>query len=68
MENSSQNKFKHIPVLADEIIELMSPKHGEIFVDATLGFGGHAKRILEVIGDKGFLIGIDRDKEVITSC
>lgn len=55
----------HIPVLASETVELLDPKPGEIFVDATVGLGGHAKLILERLGDHGQLIGIDQDEEAL---
>ena len=51
----------HTSVLAREIIELLSPEKGEVFLDGTLGLGGHAKLILEKIGESGKLIGLDLD-------
>ncbi len=51
----------HTSVLAREIIELLSPKKSEVFLDGTLGLGGHAKLILEKIGKSGKLIGLDLD-------
>ncbi len=55
----------HIPVLAKETIEFLNPLPGEIFVDCTLGGGGHAEKILEKLKGKGRLIGIDCDLEAI---
>ncbi|MEA1909906.1 MAG: 16S rRNA (cytosine(1402)-N(4))-methyltransferase RsmH [Patescibacteria group bacterium] len=55
----------HVAVLKDEVLGVLSPKPGEIFVDATLGAGGHAKEIINKLSGKGILIGIDRDKEAI---
>ena len=40
--------MKHIPVLVEEIVDLMSPVTGGFYIDATLGLGGHSRRILEV--------------------
>jgi len=54
----------HIPVLIDEVLEYLDPQQGDVVVDATFGFGGHSKEILKKIGDKGTLIGIEKDKEV----
>ncbi|MFQ5700764.1 MAG: 16S rRNA (cytosine(1402)-N(4))-methyltransferase RsmH [Acidobacteriota bacterium] len=51
----------HRPVMADEVISLLAPGGG-VYVDATVGLGGHAERILEASGDAR-LIGIDRDAE-----
>lgn len=55
----------HIPVMVKEVIELLNPQPGGIYVDATVGLGGHAKAILEKIGPNGILIGIDRDKKAL---
>ncbi len=55
----------HIPIMIDEVIEnLITDKEG-IYVDCTLGFGGHSERILDNLSKKGTLIGIDRDMEAI---
>jgi len=51
----------HRPVLVDETIERLRPRAGATFVDATLGSGGHAERLLEAVGPEGRLVGIDRD-------
>jgi len=53
--------MEHIPVLAKEVIEYLDPKPNENFIDATLGFGGHAALILEKTSPNGKLMGIDQD-------
>jgi 16S rRNA (cytosine1402-N4)-methyltransferase len=55
----------HKPVLLSETISLLAPKPGSIFVDATLGGGGHAAELLERTAPDGVLIGLDRDPEAI---
>lgn len=55
----------HIPVLQKEAIEYLDPKPNENFIDCTLGYGGHAKAILEKTEPKGKVLGIDRDPEMI---
>lgn len=55
----------HIPVMAEEVLELLSPRSGGIYVDCTLGAGGHAERILEASGPDGLLIGIDVDESAL---
>jgi 16S rRNA (cytosine1402-N4)-methyltransferase len=54
---------EHIPVMGREVLELLQCKPGGIYVDATVGLGGHSQSILERIQPGGLLIGIDRDKE-----
>lgn len=56
----------HIPVLVDEVINLLDLKPGDIVIDATVGDGGHAKKILEHISHGGFLLGLDRDPDAVT--
>jgi len=51
----------HEPVLADELVSLLAPEPGQAAVDCTFGGGGHARRVAELIGPEGTLIGIDRD-------
>ena len=57
--------FQHIPVLYQEIMEIMDPRPGETFVDCTLGGGGHSKGFLERTSPDGRLIGIDQDLEAL---
>src|ERR1044071_2134780 len=54
----------HRPVLLFEAVELLNPARGGLFVDATLGLGGHSEAILEASSDTRVL-GIDRDREAI---
>ena len=58
-------EFKHIPVLFHEIMDIMAPQPGEVFVDCTLGGGGHSRGFLELMGDNGRLIGIDQDTNAL---
>ncbi len=62
-----ENKIVHIPVLDKEVISYLVLKKGMIILDCTVGSGGHAEKILEAIGDTGYLIGIDRDAEILES-
>lgn len=55
----------HQPVLVNEVVDLLAVKQGGIYIDGTVGSGGHALAILERIGAEGFLIGIDRDKDAV---
>src|SRR5437899_1097135 len=51
----------HIPVLLDQVIEVITPRRGQTIVDCTLGLGGHASALLERLKPNGHLIGIDLD-------
>lgn len=54
----------HRPVLLRETIELLEPERGGLFVDGTLGLGGHSEAILEVSSET-HVIGFDRDVEAL---
>ena len=51
----------HRPIMVREILEVLAPKAGEVAVDCTLGYGGHARAILQAIQPGGKLIGLDAD-------
>jgi 16S rRNA (cytosine1402-N4)-methyltransferase len=55
----------HVPVLADEVVAMLAPAAGSQHVDATLGGGGHAERILEASDPDGRLLGLDADEAAI---
>ena len=59
-------EFHHIPIMLGEVLELLAPERGGIFVDGTLGGGGHSEGILKRLTD-GRLYGIDRDGEAIAA-
>lgn len=51
----------HIPVLLDEVLDLLDPQPGQTLADGTLGLGGHALAIAKRLGSAGQVIGIDLD-------
>jgi 16S rRNA (cytosine1402-N4)-methyltransferase len=51
----------HRPVMVAEILEVLSPQPGELAVDCTLGYGGHAQEILPRLQPGGKLLGLDAD-------
>ncbi len=57
----------HQPVLVDEVIEALRIQPSGVYVDATYGRGGHSKRILEQLDDKGRLLILDRDPAAIAA-
>jgi 16S rRNA (cytosine1402-N4)-methyltransferase len=60
----SASTSRHIPVLGVEAVELLSPRDGGIYVDATFGAGGYSRMILAVPGTT--VIGVDRDRTAIS--
>jgi len=65
MTGEKENAFSHVPVLLHETIEALNIKSDGIYLDGTLGGGGHSFEIAKRLGDGGRLIGIDRDDEAI---
>ena len=57
--------FEHRPVLVKECLSFLQPKSRGIYVDCTLGLGGHSEKILEVCGEGAKVVGIELDKEAI---
>jgi 16S rRNA (cytosine1402-N4)-methyltransferase len=58
-------KTYHQPVLADESIKYLITNKEGVYVDCTLGGGGHSDLILQSLSSKGFLIGLDADNDAI---
>ena len=60
--------FNHIPVLLNETIEGLNINKDGIYIDATLGGGGHTEKIIEYLSNgNGYVIGIDQDIDAIKS-
>ena len=55
----------HVPVLCDEVIDLLQPRDGGLYVDGTLGLGGHTQAILERSAPAGRVIGFEWDAEAL---
>lgn len=60
-------EFKHVSVLLEETIDSLNIKSDGVYVDGTLGGGGHSISICRRLGEKGRLIGIDQDKDAIVA-
>ena len=60
-------EFKHKSVLLDETIDSLNIKPDGIYVDGTLGGGGHSLEICKRLSEKGRLIGIDQDLDAIAA-
>ena len=57
------NGPRHEPVLAEETVTLVAASHGGLFVDCTLGLGGHTRALLEAGATR--VIGLDRDTDAL---
>ena len=55
----------HIPALLEETMEGLSVRPGGVYVDVTLGGGGHSRAILERLGEKGMLYSFDQDQDAL---
>ena len=56
---------RHLPVMLDQVMEILNPRPGQVALDCTLGNAGHATAILQLLGKTGKLIGVDLDAENI---
>ncbi len=55
----------HVPVMLEPVVRWLAPRPGMVMVDGTLGGGGHARALAAGVGQKGLVIGIDRDPAAI---
>ena len=66
MENDGKKlSFHHVPIMVKEVMDLLLPARGGVFVDGTLGGGGHSEAILQLLPEGGRLFGIDRDETAL---
>ena len=56
----------HIPVLLEESVSLLNIKPDGVYLDGTFGRGGHSKKILSQLKNKGRLLAIDKDPQAIS--
>ena len=55
----------HKSVMLEEVIDNLNVSEGKIYIDATVGYGGHSEAILKKLNKKGFLFAFDQDDEAI---
>ena len=60
-------EFKHVSVLLNESVDGLEIKKDGIYVDGTMGGGGHSEAIAKKLSENGVLIGIDRDTEALAA-
>ncbi|MBE0575346.1 MAG: 16S rRNA (cytosine(1402)-N(4))-methyltransferase RsmH [Desulfuromonadales bacterium] len=63
----ASNEFRHVSVMADEVLRFLDPHRGGTYLDGTLGGAGHARLILEATSPDGVLVGMDRDAEALAA-
>jgi len=61
-------QVEHLPVLLREAVDLLAPCSGGVYLDGTLGAGGHAEEILKRSAPDGVLVGLDQDAEAVDRC
>ena len=65
MKTDMTSYIEHIPVLLNESVDALITDQNGIYIDGTLGGGGHSKEILKHLGENGRLFGIDQDDEAL---
>ncbi len=55
----------HTPVLFDEVLATLDLRSGLVVVDGTVGAGGHATGVARAVGPDGYVVGLDRDREIL---
>lgn len=65
MRNQVEKIFQHTPIMVNDCLHLLQPEREGIYVDCTLGGGGHSEAILQCISSTSRLIGIDRDEDAL---
>lgn len=63
----TQPKDQHTPVLLERVLDVLNPQPGESYLDMTVGYGGHARPILERTGAANKAVLVDRDKTALDS-
>ena len=59
--------FRHLSVMLTETVDMLDVREGGVYVDGTLGGGGHSAEILRRLGGTGHLYGIDRDNDALAA-
>jgi 16S rRNA (cytosine1402-N4)-methyltransferase len=65
-EDTGVKRFEHVTVMRDEVVNALAPKPGSVYVDATLGAGGHTIAVLEA-EPKARIVAFDRDPAAIAA-
>ncbi len=57
--------MSHVPVMSRQVLEILNPSPGKLYIDCTLGSGGHSAGILAAARGRARILGIDRDPQAI---
>ena len=69
INSTSQEKhLPHVPVMLSEVLEYLNLQENGVYIDGTVGAGGHAKKILGDLSSSRKVIGLDRDAEALEIC
>jgi len=63
--HGKKEEFGHVPVLLKEAIDFLAVRRGGIYIDCTVGLGGHSYEIAKRLGAPGRLIGFDKDPQAL---
>ena len=67
MLSQESERFKHLSVMLEETVDMLNVREGGVYVDGTLGGGGHSAEILRRLNGTGHLYGIDRDNDALAA-
>src|SRR5712691_10614664 len=65
MDTQASPESRHVAVLPAEVLDVLKPAAGQVFVDCTVGSGGHSRLLAERLLPGGQLIGLDRDQTML---
>ena len=65
MNQTPESRKFHEAVMAEEVVELFRPLHHGLIVDATVGGGGHSRRIFDALGGNVRILAFDRDPDAV---
>ena len=60
-----EKSLNHIPVMTSEVLDFLNVKKDGVYIDGTIGLGGHTYEILSKLSSKGKVIGLDRDTDAL---
>lgn len=66
MERTHDSSYVHEPVLVEEVLQLLNMREKGVYVDGTVGGGGHSLRLATALGAGGRLFGLDRDPDAVS--